>query len=112
MKLRKIISVLLVAVLTLSLAVSCGEDKQLATPENLAVSAEGLVTWSAVENATGYVVKVNDDEYTVTETQYRRSRVLRFPSAPPQKATKTPRLPKRPTPRPPSIPWLSKPPTT
>lgn len=71
MKLRKIISVLLVAVLTLSLAVSCGEEKQLATPENLAVSAEGLVTWSAVDNATGYVVKVNDDEYTVTETQYR-----------------------------------------
>ncbi len=71
MKLRKIISVLLVAILTLSLAVSCGDEKQLATPENLAVTAEGLVTWNAVENATGYVVKVNDGEYNVTETQYQ-----------------------------------------
>lgn len=72
MKLRKIISVLLVAVLTLSLAVSCGEEKQqLATPVGIAVSDEGLVTWNAVENATGYSVTVNGTEYTAAGTQYQ-----------------------------------------
>ena len=71
MKLRKIISVLLVAVLTLSLAVSCGdEEKQLAAPEELQVSEAGVVTWKAVENATGYVVTVGDKENATTETKF------------------------------------------
>lgn len=35
------------------------EDKQLATPQNVAVDKNGVVSWNAVANAQGYVLVLN-----------------------------------------------------
>ena len=44
---------------------------QLATPTNVAVSDGGLITWSAVENATVYILKINGKENRVAGTSYQ-----------------------------------------
>ncbi len=51
--------------------VSCFEDgnpTHLETPQNVAVSETGLVTWDAVANATDYIVVVNGDEQPSVQT--------------------------------------------
>ena len=74
---KKIISLLLVVALTLTALVcysACG-PKQLETPTNVTVSETGLITWKAVENATGYKVTINGQEYTATAPSYQVSSV-------------------------------------
>ena len=69
--LKRILSVALAAVLSLSVLslVACG--KQLATPNDVAVANDGTITWSAVENATEYVLKINNEEFKTSETTYK-----------------------------------------
>lgn len=77
-KMRAILSVVLAAVFAFALA-GCDtgtnpggdETKKLGTPENVAISDTGLITWDAVENATSYVVKVDTQENTTEETHYQ-----------------------------------------
>ncbi|HBF15294.1 MAG TPA: hypothetical protein DDW30_06390, partial [Clostridiales bacterium] len=71
--------ILLLAMLLVSLA-SCanavkdptetGEPK-LARPENLTVSESGLISWTAVPNATGYTVTVGTVTAEVSGTSYQ-----------------------------------------
>ncbi len=74
---KKIISLLLVIALTLASLVcySACAPKQLETPTNVTVSETGLITWKAVENATGYKVTINGQEYTATAPSYQVSSV-------------------------------------
>ncbi len=44
---------------------------KLATPKDVAVSQSGLVTWTAVENATSYRLSLNNDAVSVTGTEYQ-----------------------------------------
>ncbi|MDE6398329.1 MAG: hypothetical protein K2L51_03315 [Clostridiales bacterium] len=67
--------VALLCVLTAVLfAVGCDTKKEslpkLATPENLQVSAEGTITWDAVENATGYTLTLDGMPFTTADTFY------------------------------------------
>ncbi len=66
---KKLISFALIACM---LFVLCACTVQtLDAPTNVKVSSNGLVTWHAVENATGYVVTVNGQQFTVTDTSYQ-----------------------------------------
>lgn len=73
MKFKKLLSILLVLCFALS-AAACnviGTEKQtLSAPQNLAVSADGLITWSAVENAAGYYVYINGEQFEASQTSY------------------------------------------
>lgn len=64
---------MLAAVLSLSVLslVACG--KKLDTPADVAVANDGTITWSAVENATEYVLKINNEEFKTAETSYKAS---------------------------------------
>ncbi|MBQ8230099.1 MAG: hypothetical protein IJZ32_05345 [Clostridia bacterium] len=42
-------------------------------PTVVAVSDTGLVTWNAVENADGYIVSVNGEEFAVTTNSYQHA---------------------------------------
>lgn len=42
----------------------------LEVPNNLTVSEDGIITWDKVENATSYILSINDEEITVTSTTY------------------------------------------
>lgn len=42
-------------------------------PANVAVSDTGLVTWNTVENADGYIVSVNGEEFAVTTNSYQHA---------------------------------------
>ncbi len=57
--------------------VACTETvdnrEMLATPKGLKVSDDGLITWNAVENATGYVLTVNGEKIELTVTEYQAS---------------------------------------
>lgn len=62
--------------MTLFLVTSCLVQKEiLTTPQNVKVSASGLVTWNAVDNAEKYYVVYENEEtsknVTVTETKYQ-----------------------------------------
>ncbi len=72
------IRMIVATVITLSVCfggVACSE-KKLATPTGLTVSESGLITWKGVENADGYVVKINDGEYETSQTSYQVSSVV------------------------------------
>ncbi|MFA7725273.1 MAG: hypothetical protein WCX25_04225 [Candidatus Izemoplasmatales bacterium] len=43
----------------------------LANPTGFLVSSEDILTWDAVDGATGYVVWINGTTFSVTETQYQ-----------------------------------------
>lgn len=70
---RKSVSAVAASALALSVGLAvlsaCGETKgTFDAPENVAING-AVVSWSAVEGAdNGYVVKINDDELTVTVT--------------------------------------------
>ena len=70
---RKSVSAVAASALALLMGLTvlsaCGETKgTFDAPENVAISG-AVVSWSAVEGAdNGYVVKINDDELTVTVT--------------------------------------------
>lgn len=73
MKLKKLICLILASLLTLSIGACVKpspEDKTLAAPTGLSVSASGRVSWNEVENAEGYSVFVNETENKVTSTVY------------------------------------------
>lgn len=74
MKFKKIIGLLLAAVLTLSIFASCGVEKDssssLSAPANVSVDADGVVTWDSVENAVMYNVYYGDKETFVTENSF------------------------------------------
>ena len=72
---KKILSVLLVAILLFSFA-GCIENKKPATPQNVQISDSGLITWDAVEGAIGYVVKINDSETSVSTNSYQVASVV------------------------------------
>ena len=74
---KKIISALLIVVLSLTfLGCNNTTEKQLATPSGITVSQEGVITWQAVENATGYIVNINGTDYAVTTNSYTVSSVV------------------------------------
>jgi hypothetical protein len=45
-------------------------ETTLYTPTGLSLSQAKILTWHAVENATGYVVLINDTEYPVTDASF------------------------------------------
>lgn len=47
----------------------------LATPANVTIDDDGLISWDPVEHATDYVVKVGTQEYLVQTTSYRVSSI-------------------------------------
>ena len=70
---KKIISILLIVFMLFSVT-GCGKKSgddtiTLATPANVTVSDNGLITWDAVENATSYTVVVNGKTYNTSETR-------------------------------------------
>lgn len=74
---KKIVSALLIVVLSLTfLGCNNTTEKQLATPSGITVSQEGVITWQAVENATGYIVNINGTDYAVTTNSYTVSSVV------------------------------------
>ena len=74
---KKLVSVLLIIALALT-AFGCDAlfgqgQKQLATPTGVTASDTGLISWQAVEGATGYKVTINGQTYTSTTTSYQVS---------------------------------------
>lgn len=71
---RKILTILLtfLGLLTISSCKSCKKEA-LATPTNLTISEEGLITWDNVANASEYVIYINDDSYNVSKNEYQVS---------------------------------------
>lgn len=64
------LSILLVSLFLLFAISGCRSlPKELSTPENLRVEKR-VIHWDAVENASEYVVKINDSEYTVSECSF------------------------------------------
>lgn len=49
---------------------------KLSTPTGVTCSSEGLITWTAVDNATGYILTINGSEYQVTATSYQVSSIV------------------------------------
>ena len=47
--------------------------KKLATPQNVVCTEEGVISWDAVENATGYVVIVDGVNYSTDATTFKVS---------------------------------------
>ena len=68
---KRIICFALIACMLFTFA-AC-KRQTLDTPLNVKVSNSGLITWDAVENATGYTVTVNNDKFDVTDTRYQVS---------------------------------------
>lgn len=62
----------LMLVMSLALVTSCNNPKKekLATPTNVAVSDEGLVTWDEVQNADAYFVEINEENKKYNTTVY------------------------------------------
>lgn len=71
---RKILTILLtfLGLLTISSCKSCKKET-LATPTNLTISEEGLITWDKVANASEYVIYINDNSYNVSKNEYQVS---------------------------------------
>ena len=53
------------------------ETAHLATPSGILVDG-ALIAWAAVENATGYEIKVGSHTYTVTECSYDLSSIINY----------------------------------
>ena len=73
---KKIVSLILITILTLT-AFACNvEPKKLATPTGVTVTDEGLISWNSVENATGYKVSINGEWYTTDNSSYQVQSVI------------------------------------
>lgn len=75
------IIVTLLVLCTLTVFVACDEDsddtpKTLSTPQNVEMSDSGLITWTSVENAQGYVVVLNGTEYQTSTASYQVAQSL------------------------------------
>ncbi len=75
---KRIISLLLAMVMLVGVLASCGTEEtpaptpeKLATPTEVSMSDTGLITWTAVTNATSYVVTIADKTYTVNTNSYQ-----------------------------------------
>ncbi len=66
-KIRFLISACLSVAVALIL-IGCNKS-QLSAPRNLSVTDKTL-SWSAVENASGYIVEINDESYQIRKTYY------------------------------------------
>ena len=78
-KLIIVVSVAVALVIALSITfgvLACAPDKTLDTPTNVSITDEGLITWSAVKNAEGYVVTINGENYETNATSYKVSSVI------------------------------------
>ena len=53
-------------------------ETKLATPSGVAVNEAGLISWSAVENATVYILKINGHENRVVGTSYQVASATAF----------------------------------
>lgn len=71
---KKLLYVIAVILCVVFVFVACDdktEKETLSAPRGLNVSETGLISWNAVENASGYIVTVNGQAINVTETQYQ-----------------------------------------
>ena len=74
MKKLKVFAVILCVVAISACFFACNptESKtKLATPQNVACSETGLITWDAVENATMYVVVIDGINYSAEKTEFQ-----------------------------------------
>ncbi len=62
-----------IAVLALLTLYSCVKDEpqELAVPTNVTISEEGYISWDKVENATSYIVTINEKSYVVTTNNFQ-----------------------------------------
>ena len=68
--LRKFICAIIIVVLAFAFTGCGNETKQLATPENVTISDEGVIQWDEVENADFYLVVLNDLKYRSNTNSY------------------------------------------
>lgn len=68
---KKILNIF-VCLLTILTLVACDKkSKTLSTPTNLTISDTGLITWDAVENASEYVITINQNTYTIQTNSFQ-----------------------------------------
>lgn len=84
-KFNYVLAMVLIVVCALTAFVACdnkgGGDNPstpatLATPQNVQMSDAGVITWTAVQNATSYVVTLNGTEYETDGTSYQVAKSL------------------------------------
>lgn len=81
-KFNYILAIVLIVVCALTTLIACddkgGSDTPttLATPQNVEMSDAGVITWTAVQNATSYVVVLNGSEFETTGTSYQVAQSL------------------------------------
>ena len=68
---KRFLSIAVAFVLSLSVLSFAACNKKLETPTDVAVADDGTITWSAVENATEYVLRINNGEVKTSETSYK-----------------------------------------
>lgn len=76
MKNRKLLLGLLMVIIVLAFF-GCVKTPKLLMPTNPQISTDGLITWDAVDNATGYRITIGDSSYTVIDTQFQAPDVTR-----------------------------------
>lgn len=71
----KKITLLIISILCLFTLASCKEKKPsvtpLDTPINVKINEVGLITWDSVENASGYLVMINNQSFFATTNSYQ-----------------------------------------
>ena len=79
-KYNSILAIVLIVVCALTAFVACDNNdgggetpvpSTLSAPQNVEMSDAGVITWSAVQNATSYVVVLNGSEFETTDTSYQ-----------------------------------------
>lgn len=74
--LRRFICAIVIVVLAFAFT-GCGKkDTQLATPENVTVSDEGVISWDEVENADYYIVVLNENKIKSNTNSYTVGSVI------------------------------------
>lgn len=59
-----------VAIILTAVALGCTKDEPKApTPQNLTLPSNEILQWDEVEGVMEYVVRINEDYYTVTENK-------------------------------------------
>lgn len=84
-KFNYVLAIALIVVCALTTLIAC-DDKgggdnpsaptTLATPQNVEMSDAGVITWTAVQNATSYTVVLNGNEFETTNTSYQVAQSL------------------------------------
>lgn len=85
-KFNYVLAIALIVVCALTAFVACDNNKgggdnppppaTLATPQNVQMSDAGVISWTAVQNATSYVVVLNGNEFETTNTSYQVAQSL------------------------------------